>query len=170
MKQTKVLFIICLMLIVFNFNSFSQQTLPEVTVVSMNYKYLKSVQDNEAAQPVKLLEHYAASFDIKNSDFYEQEYENYFVSFYIPDGEILAFYDKDGKVINTAEKYKNVKLPANVRTAVAEKYPNWSLAKDVYIVNYYSKDNSSKKIYKMLLENGTKRLRIKANDKGQIID
>jgi hypothetical protein len=170
MKQTKGLLIICMTLFVFNFDSFGQQTLPEVTIVSMNYKYLKSVQDNEAAEPVKLLEHYAATFDIKSSDFYEQEYDNYFVSFYIPDGEILAFYDKDGKITNTAEKYKNVKLPANVRKAVAERYPNWTLAKDVYIVNYYARDNSSKKIYKMLLENGTKRMRVKANDMGQIID
>ena len=170
MKQTKGLLIICMTLFVFNFDSFGQQTLPEVTIVSMNYKYLKSVQDNEAAEPVKLLEHYAATFDIKSSDFYEQEYDNYFVSFYIPDGEILAFYDKDGKITNTAEKYKNVKLPANVRKAVAERYPNWTLAKDVYIVNYYARDNSSKKIYKMLLENGTKRMRVKANDMVQIID
>ena len=170
MKQTKVPLIIALTLFAFNFNSFSQQTLPEVTIVSMNYKYLKSVQDNEAAQPVKLLEHYAATYDIKSSDFYEQEYENYFVSFYIPDGEILAFYDKDGKITNTAEKYKNVKLPADVRKAVAERYPNWTIAKDIYLVNYYAKDNSSKKIYKMLLENGNKRMRVKANDMGQFID
>jgi hypothetical protein len=81
-----------------NINLFSQETLPEVTVVSMNYKYLKSVHDTSAAQPVRLLERRAASFDIKKSDFYEEDQEEYFVSFYIPQGQILAFYDKNGKI------------------------------------------------------------------------
>ncbi len=139
-------------------------------MVSMNYKYLKSVSDSSAAQPVRLLERRAATYDIKKSDFYEEEYDNYFVSFYIPEGEILAFYDKDGKITSTAEKYKNVKLPAEVRKSIAERYPNWSIAKDVYVVNYYAKDNSSKKTYKMLLENGSTRLRVKTNDKGEFIN
>ncbi len=149
---------------------FSQETLPEVTVVSLNYKYLKSVQDTTAAQPVRLLQQRAATYDIKKADFYEEEQDEYFVSFYIPQGKILAFYDKNGKVLHTAERYKDIALPKAVRNSIAERYPNWAIGSDVYLVNYYEDDNTSKKVYKILLENGNKRLRIKANDKGQFID
>lgn len=170
MKLLKSLCSILMLVAGIHAHLFGQETLPEVTVVSMNYKYLKSVQDTSSAQPVKLLERRAATYDIKKADFYEEEQDEYFVSFYIPQGRILAFYDKNGKVMHTAERYKNIALPPAVRKSIAERYPNWTIGADVYLVNYYQSDNTSKKTYKILLENGTKRLRIKLNDKGQFID
>jgi hypothetical protein len=104
----------------------------------------------------------------RNSDFYEDEYDSYFVSFYLPEGEILAAYDKDGNLLRTAEKYKNVKLPREVATTVANKYPGWNMAKDVYLVNYYEKSGITK-VYKIILEKGKKRMRIKTNDFGDVI-
>jgi hypothetical protein len=100
-------------------SSFAQQTLPEVRIVSLNYKYFKSIYDSTAAQPVRMLESRATNFDLKSSEFYEEESDNYFVSFFIPEGEILAFYDKDGKIIHIAEKFKNIALPK----AVARRFP-----------------------------------------------
>ncbi|MFN5421835.1 MAG: nicotinate-nucleotide adenylyltransferase [bacterium] len=170
MNILKSLCVAFILLTGFNANVFSQETLPEVTVVSMNYKYLKSVHDTATAQPVRLLERRAATYDIKKADFYEEEQDEYFVSFYIPQGQILAFYDKNGKVLHTAERYKDIALPQSVRKAIAERYPNWTIASDVYMVNYYGSDNTSKKVYKILLENGTKRVRVKADEKGQFID
>jgi hypothetical protein len=51
-------------------------------------------------------------------------YDNYVVSFYIPEGKILAAYDKDGRLLRTAERYKDVAVPKKVREAVAKKYGN----------------------------------------------
>ena len=148
--------------------SFAQETLPEVRVVSLNYKYFKSVHDSTAAQPVRMLERRVANFDLKNSEFYEEENENYFVSFFIPEGEILAFYDKNGKIKHTAEKYKNIALPRAVSEAVVRRFPQWAISKDIYLVNYYGETKEPSKVYKLLLENGNQRLRIKTNDKGEI--
>jgi len=148
--------------------SIAQVELPEVTIVATNYKYLNSVDDKETAEPVKGLQREAAAFNIKNSDFYEDEYDTYFVSFYIPEGKILAAYDKDGKLLRTAEKYKNLKLPAMVRQAVASKYPGWTVAEDAYLVNYYD-ERGSTKTYKLLLENGDKRMRVKMDEKGMAL-
>ena len=120
------------------------------------------------ALPVKRLQREVAAFDLKNSDFYEDEYDTYFISFYIPEGEILAAYDKDGKLLRTAEKYKNVRLPRSVAATVAQKYPGWGIAKDVYLVSYYETRGISK-VYKLILENGNKRMRIKTNENGDII-
>jgi hypothetical protein len=68
------------------------------------------------------------------------------------------------------ERYKNMALPQSARKSIAERYPNWTIASDVYLVNYYGSDNTSKKVYKIVLENGTKRLRIKADEQGKLID
>lgn len=171
MKNIKMLLLSCIVLIGLNIRLFSQDTtLPGVTVVSLNYKYLKSVNDPNSSQPVRLLEHRAASYDIKNTDYYEDEYDEYIVSFFIPEGEILATYDKNGKLLRTAERFKNVALPSAVRNAVSSRYPEWSIYKDIYKVNYYH-DNSSnaKKIYKLLLENGDERMRVKTTEQGDFI-
>ena len=57
------------------------------------------------------LEEKVAMFDLRSSEYYNDEYDTYYVSFYIPDGKILAAYDKEGKLVRTIEKFKNVKLP-----------------------------------------------------------
>ena len=51
-----------------------------------------------------------AMYDLKSSDLYSDEYATYNVSFYILDGKILAAYAKDGKLLRTIEKYKDIKL------------------------------------------------------------
>jgi hypothetical protein len=169
MKNFKLLTFLLILFVGFNLDSFAQETLPPVTVASVNYKYLRSVYDNGAAQPVRLLEHHAASYDVKDSEYYDDEYEGYSISFYLPNGQVLAAYDKDGKLLRTAERYKNVAVPPAVRTAISNKYPNWSLTKDIYLVNYYG-DNSPRKLYKLVLENGSKRIRVKSNEAGDFIE
>ncbi|HVW60654.1 MAG TPA: hypothetical protein VHC48_11475 [Puia sp.] len=57
---------------------------------------------------------------------------NYFrcyITFYLPQGYVLAVYDADGKLIRTAERFKTIALPTAVRMAVATRYPNWSISK-----------------------------------------
>lgn len=147
--------------------AFSQQTLPAFLVIAKNYKYLKNVGGKEVAVPVQRLQRSAASYDVVNSEYYEEDYESYFISFYIPEGEILAAYDKDGKLIRTAEKYKNVKLPEAVTKAVVTRFPNWSIANDVYMVNYFENTGKTTKTYKLVLKNGTKRIRVETNEKGE---
>ena len=167
MKNLK-LSLLCVFILGFTIQSIAQVELPEVTIVATNYKYLNSVDDKDTPLPVKRLEREAAAFDLKNSEFYEDEYDTYFVSFYIPEGKILAAYDKDGKLLRTAEKYKNIKLPQTVAKTVADTYPQWTISKDAYLVSYYD-ERGTTKVYKLLLENGKKRMRVKINDQGDII-
>ncbi len=169
MKQFKLFMFLLVLLVGFNLDVFAQETLPSVTVASVNYRYLRSVYDNTVAQPVRLLEHQAASYDVRDSEYYDDEYDGYSISFYLPNGRVLAAYDKDGKLLRTAERYKNVSVPPAVRTSLSTKYPNWSLTKDIYLVNYYG-DKDSRKLYKMVLENGPKRIRVKSNDAGEFVE
>ena len=139
--------------------------LPEVEVRATNYKYLNSIDNSEAAVSVQLLEDMVAKFDVRSSEFYEDGNDFYKVYFYIPDGKIVAAYDKDGKILYTIEKFDNVALPNNVASSVAERFPGWKIAKDVYKVNYDA-DIGSNKQYKIVLENGKKRIRVKVDDEG----
>jgi hypothetical protein len=119
----------------FAFNGFAQKVLPEITIISSNYKYLNAVSPEDAAQPVDMLEHYAAAYDVKESGLYEEEHESYIVSFYIPEGKILASYDDAGTLVRTAERYKNIALPKQVVQAVGRRFPQWAITKDVFVVN-----------------------------------
>ncbi len=139
--------------------------LPEVEVRATNYKYLNSIDNSEAQVPVKLLEDMVAKFDLRSSEFFEDGSDFYKVYFYIPDGKIVAAYDKNGKILYTIEKFKNVALPHNVASSVAEKYPGWKIAKDVYKVNYDATIGAERQ-YKIILENGKKTKRIKVDDDG----
>lgn len=170
MKSVKLSVALSLVLAAFALSSVAQEvTLPEVTVTSRNYKYLRSIDNKNTAQPVKLLERKAAAYDIRNSEYYEDDYDTYFITFYLPNGYVLATYDEAGKLIRTAEKFNDVTLPSVVRKAVADRYPNWSISKDVYLVKYNDESGANMN-YKLLLQNGNKRLRVKLNEKGEFLD
>jgi hypothetical protein len=168
MTHSKKIWVMALLGLGIGIPAFAQDLLPEVRMVALNYKYLKSVTDTNAAEPVKLLQRKAATYDVKSSEFYEDDAENYFVSFYIPAGQILAIYDQNGKLLRTAEKFKNVAVPKAVRDAVNQRFPHWAISEDVYVVKYADSPNDSK-VYKMLLQNGNKRIRVKTNEKGEFL-
>lgn len=168
MKKIKSLLMLGICLAAFAIQSMGQD-LPEVTVVSRNYKYLKSVDNKDAAQQVKLLERKAAVYDVKNSEYYEDDYDTYYITFYLPRGYVLAVYDQDGKLLRTAEKYKNISLPSAVSQAVVKRYPNWAISEDTYVVRYEDA-NGAQTTYKMQLQNGNKRIRVKTNANGEFLD
>ncbi len=89
MKQVKFGLIACIAFVGLCSKTYAQETLPPVTVTSLNYKYLKSGADPNASQKVNLLERKAATYNVKESDYYYDEFEQYYVSFYLPKGQVL---------------------------------------------------------------------------------
>lgn len=145
------------------------EKLSEVTVYATNYKYLNNVNTQEVASiPVEMLQRKVAAYDIKESELYNDEYDIYRVSFFIPDGKILAAYDGEGKLLRTAERFKDINLPTAVKEAVLDRFPGWIITKDIYLVHYHDKKGVSKK-YKLKLENGDKTMRVKLDEKGKFI-
>ncbi len=144
-------------------------TLPEVEVTAKNYKYLDDVNNPTDAQPIQMLQRYASVYNVKDSKYYEDEYDRYFISFFIPDGKILATYDDEGNLKRTVEKYENVKLPTAVAEIVVKEYPGWEIAKDAYLVNFHDDRGVTKKEYKLVLEKGDNRIRIKTDENGKIL-
>jgi hypothetical protein len=169
MKNTKSMLMIGAFLLGFSIHSLAQEELPEVTVKAVKYKYLTAVGQKEAAIPVKMLQQRVAEYDVKSADFYEDEYETYFVTFYLPEGQILAAYDSDGKLLRTAEKFKDIALPKAVRDAANYRFPQWKIGKDVYLVNYYQENITAKKVYKLILVNEKNQFKIKMDENGELI-
>jgi hypothetical protein len=143
--------------------------LDEVIIYPVKYKYLFEVIDQDSDKSVKKLQTKLANFDITKEEYYSDEYDEYQVSFYIPKGYALASYDKDGNLIRTIERYKNVKLPIAVRKALAKRFPNWIVDKDIYKVIYSEKKWNAKKIYKLKLSNGDESIRVKTDEDGTFL-
>ena len=142
--------------------------LPEITVHAVNYKYLNSVDSEDLDPAVKKLELEAANFDYKNTEMYHDDYGTYEISFYIPNGKIVAAYDNDGRIVKTIERYSDVVPPMSVREAVAKQYPGWFLTKDIYKVNFHQ-DKGATQTYIILLKNGNEKIRIKTDENGKIL-
>ena len=143
------------------------EELEAVELTAVNYKYLNAVDSKEVPVPVRMLQQKVAEFDLQNADFYFDDYDLYQVRFFIPDGMILAAFNKKGEVIRTAEKFTNVKLPDAVATAVADKYPGWTIYKDVYKVDYFDGDSTIR--WFVNLERGKKKLRVKLDGYGKFL-
>ncbi len=165
-------FIVGLLVLGLTSQVFAQVTeveqLSEVVVTAVNYKYLNAVDNSEAAIPVQMLERKVAAFNVQEQDYYIDDYDYYTVSFFIPDGKIVAVYDADGKVMRTIEKFEDIKLPAALNKALAERFPNWEVVSDVYRVTYSDK-KGAKKSYKLKLQNGDKVMRVKMTDEGEFL-
>ncbi len=144
------------------------EQLSEVVVTAVNYKYLNALDSKEVAIPVKMLERKVASFNVQDAEFYSDDYDFYTVSFYIPEGKIVAAYNAEGVVTRTIERFENVKLPTAVRNAVAERFPKWAIVKDVYRITYNQNDGANKS-YKLKLKNGEKIMRVKIDDTGEFL-
>ena len=147
----------------------NDEQLPEIEVKAINYKYLNDVNSGDVAPDVKSLELEVANFDPREKkDLYEDEFGFYKVSFYIPDGQIVAAYDGNGKIIKTIEKFKDVKPPRTVINSVTKRFPGWAIADDIYKVTYHHKKGTNK-MYKLKLENGEKSMKIKTDENGKFL-
>lgn len=146
----------------------SFEQLSEIYLVATNYKYLDEVNAYDTDIDIKQMQRQIAAFDVKKTDVYKDEYDSYSVSFYIPNGKVLASYDKDGKIIRTAERFKKTNLPEAVVAAIMNRFPNWTIAKDIYLVNYHEKAGVNRR-FKLTLENGDQRIHVKLDHYGNFL-
>jgi hypothetical protein len=144
------------------------EKLSEVVLRPANYKYLNATDNRTAAIPVKMLERKVAAYDVTEQEYYQDDYDFYTVSFFIPDGKIVAVYDDKGELMRTIEKFKDIKLPNSVQAALYDRFPNWKVVDDVYRVTY-SEKKGAKKTYKLKLKNGDKTMRVKMAETGEFL-
>lgn len=164
--------ILCMLAIGFIGQGFAQDpeviALSEVIITPVNYKYLNQADSKDAAIPVKMLQRKVATFDVQEQDYYTDEYDFYTVSFFIPDGKIVAVYSPDGDIMRTIEKFNDVALPEAVGKAIYERFPNWEVVSDFYKVTYNNKKGANK-TYKVKLQNGDKSMKLKLTEDGKFL-
>lgn len=150
---------------------FGQETgVFEIEIEPVSYKYLdKEDGTAEPAQPLRLLQKDQTIFNLRSSDLYQDQYPYYFLSFHIPEGKILASYDKDDNFLRTVERLKNTEIPPVIAQAIVQKYPRWTVSENVYLVNHHDNGEIKRKEYKFLLEKGNLRMRIRTDENGNFI-
>ena len=159
-------------LLVFGFATqlmFSQEIeLPDV-YLNVNYKYLNAIDSEDVPIVVKKLEEEVAFYDVKESPFYDEDYESYRVSFFIPEGKIVAAYNENGEILRTIERFKNVTLPRDIVNKIGKLYPDWTIVEDAYKVNYFGRSGNAKKQYKVKLKNGNEKMNVKLDEEGAFL-
>ena len=161
------MFILCLTTPFFAQNE-NIKTLPEVVIHNVNYEYLSDVNIEDEASVVEFLQNEVANFNLKNADVYEDEESRYEIYFIIPNGYICANYNNNGEITSTLEKFNNSKLPPIVLNSVINEFPGWSITKNTYSVTY-NQGRGAAKSYKLILENGNHRKKVKTDGVGNIL-
>ena len=121
---------------------------------TLNFNYLTNIKANEASFIVAQLQRLVANFDIKTSSVYDNsEAATYNVVFKNNQGEIVATYNNEGKILSTVEKYEDVVIPVNLRIAISKQFPSWAFQINTYLISYTENNGISKK-YKIKINKG----------------
>ena len=144
------------------------EELPTVVLHNVNYQYLSDVNMEHEASIVEFLQNEVANFNLKNASVYDKEESKYEIFFRIPDGYICANYNNDGEITSALERFYNSKLPPVVLKSVINEYPGWAISKNTYSITY-NQGKGVAKSYKLILENGNRRIRVKTDGDGNIL-
>ena len=153
-------------LLALNTEETSFETLiPKSKVLNSNYFY--KVFDNSMAIHVSALEKRVSRFDVTSVPEYNGKSKPFEVKFKTGKGFIKVLYDKDGRILKTEEKFKDVKLPNVVRDNIFKKYINCTLLGSNYLVYYNGQ--TVKKIYRVTVSKDGSKKKIKINANGDFI-
>ena len=125
--------------------------LSDVEVTPINLPYLDKVQEGVRSEWVITLEKKASRYNVKTSPYFGGPLALSKVKFAHRNGSIFATYNPEGKLLHTHERYENIALPNAIRNRVSSEFPEWSMSKNIYSVNYNHK-KGAKKLYKIQVE------------------
>ncbi len=134
-----------------------------VKVSSNLDEYTVTVKENFTGEFIKNpIAFMKENFDI--NDFIaaidNDKYEEYLVTFKSSKGYLEANYDKDGTLVKTTQRFKDIVLPLNVRRALYKNHKGWTMTQNKYLASGKS-DRIDNEVYKIKLENGNKKQNVK---------
>ncbi len=133
-----------------------------------NQAYFSSVFDKQSSLQVQLVQTEINHYDITKTAIFKNSYDTYDVLFKSAHGDVIASYDRDGKLLKCVEKFEDVLPPPKVREAVIKKYPGWNLNSTSYRVDYHQ-NRDVKKIYQLQLKKDNEKINLKVNCQGVIL-
>ncbi len=129
----------------------------------INSNYYKSLDGKITSNKIREFQKVVARYDIKSADIYTPAYQsNYTVVFEEGENQIKAEYNKDGKIVNCSEFFKNIRLPYSISSDIAKNYPGWEFTEVLCNITYDS-ENNLEVIYKVEIKNGDTRKSLKLN-------
>ena len=132
---------------------------------AFSYKIHEDYDGEFAKDPIAFM---IANFDIANFIIQneKEDYDSYQITFKSAKGSLKADYDKEGNLVGTFQKFKNVVMPLNVRRMVYANYKGWTVKENKYIASGNS-DLVEKELYKLKLERGNEKQRVKLDPRSQ---
>jgi hypothetical protein len=136
--------------------------LEDLIVNSSNKDYFNNVSEEyKMTDFVKELQYQAAKYNVSDCSSFDGRSEFFKVSFKGNKGKILATYNRNGKIVKTSERYKDVILPKDIIKSVLSQYPNSDFLKVTYTVNYnHQKDVEKTYKIQIMRDNLVKNLKI----------
>lgn len=127
-----------------------------VEITPRNLDYMDRVSEGTVSFRVLQLEKKASRYVIKESPFFNEQSKVFYVTFRQKNGNILAKYDRNGKILESMERFKNILLPPAVRNSIYKENPGWTLHSNAYLVSY-NQGKEVKKKYKAQIRKGSQK-------------
>jgi hypothetical protein len=123
------------------------------------YNIKESASQKFARNPIAFMK---ANFDIQRfiSQTAKENYHSYLVTFISNNGSLEADFDRNGKLLETRQKFDNVILPSAIRNNVFSNYKGYSLTKAKYSARTEG-EILAKATYSIRLDNGTEKQNLK---------
>ncbi|MCR8667977.1 hypothetical protein NO995_09815 [Aestuariibaculum sp. M13] len=147
---------------------FHRVILDDIVVTNINGDYLAIVQDRDVAKIVRKLEYAASRHNVLDSPLYDGRDEEFRARLTGTKGFIDAYYDKEGKILSTSEKYNDIEIPEHIRYSVYEEFPDWSIDQVNYSVLYDIDKSVADKTYKVTVKKGNKTKKLKLDSEGSL--
>jgi hypothetical protein len=96
----------------------------------------------------------------------DSDYDYYNVKFKSAKGHITALFDKEGDLVSSYQKFRDIAIPGNARVQILEKYKGCTFLETTYMANSRGWD-IKKEQYRVKIQDGDKVRRIKINKDGQ---
>jgi hypothetical protein len=126
---------------------------------SYSFKVNESYHREFETDPLAFMEAY---FDIDNfiASVENEDYDSYLVSLRSKKGVLNADFDKEGKLLRTSERFKDILLPEALREQLHKDHAGWTMTKNLH-VSTASDGIVKRDFYRIKLENGKDRKVVK---------
>ncbi|WP_027137497.1 hypothetical protein [Gaetbulibacter saemankumensis] len=133
--------------------------------------YFKATAAFKDCKRITFLEKKVAQFNITKQPVFKNPKKSYTVVFKENEnykGQIIAKYDKVGKLIETNERFCDIRLPRIIRSCINSNFPGAIIQSNLYVLSY-SENKRVLEFYKVKIDHNGKKETVKIDTKGNII-
>ena len=107
----------------------------------VNSNYLIEVTKNESSSKIIKFQKMVANYNIKQAPVYKKgKKTTYDVVFEERNCKVEATYNSVGQIINSIEKYEDMRLPYELASSIVKEYPKWNVSSNNQNIKYNDKE------------------------------